>query len=86
MDKASPYTGKDVMESIPNNRDIKWVWLPTAAPDVSAVEECRRRAKRYLSVSEYYSILEEMRKAPSEYVRTKRTDLDVTEHIAGKSV
>ena len=86
MDSASPRTSRVVVESVLDDCNIKTLYLPTATPELSAIEEYWRQSKRNILVSEYYATFEKMRHALSEYLRTSHTDLDVMKYVGRKSL
>ena len=86
MDSAPQHTAKIVKEFLKENSDIRVIWLPTATPELSAIENYWRQAKRSVLVSEHYSTLQYMRHSMSEYFRTSRLDLDVMKFVQRKSI
>ena len=86
MDNASQHKAKTVREFLDGNPDVKVIWLPTATPDLSVVEEYWRQAKRDVLVSEYYGTVVQMRRAMSEYFRTAKPGLDAMKFIRRRSL
>ena len=79
MDASSVHTAGAVQKYLAagQNRDIKVMYLPTATPELGAIEEYWHQAKRDILVSEYYATIGEMKRTLSEYLRTESTNLDV---------
>ena len=59
------------------NKNIRIIYLPKGSPYLNAVEECWRRGKQVLLVSEYYKTFTDMCSAISTYYRTARFTLDI---------
>ena len=57
--------------------DVKVLYLPTATPKLSAVENVWKDAKYRLVTSEFYETLEDLTHAVSEYFRTASIRLDI---------
>ena len=85
MDNASRHRARIVQEFLGKNPNVRVIWLPTATPELGAIEEYWHRSKREVLVSEYYATVVEMRKALSEYLRTARPQIDVMAFIRRKS-
>lgn len=86
MDNASQHKAKIVQEFLAGNPDARVIWLPTATPELSAIEEYWHQSKREVLVSEHYATVVEMRRALSEYLRTARPQIDVMAFIRRKSL
>lgn len=86
MDNAPQHKAKIVGEFLDGNANVKAMWLPTATPELSAVEEYWHQSKRDILVSEYYGTVAEMRRTMSEYFRTAQPKLDVMKFICRKSL
>jgi len=85
MDNAPQHKARVVMEFLKNNPNVRVIWLPTATPEVSAIEEYWHQSKRDMLVSQYYATVVEMRKALSEYFRTSKHHIDVIKFIRRRS-
>ena len=81
MDNAPQHKAKTVSEFLKGNKKVKAVWLPTATPELSVMEEYWHQSKRDVLVSEYYGTIGQMRRAMSEYFRTARPWLDAMKFI-----
>lgn len=81
MDASSIHTAKIIQQYINTIHDVKVLYLPTATPDLSAIEEYWHQSKRDILVSEYYGTFETMRSVLSTYLRSHRTKLDVMRYI-----
>ena len=77
MDNASQHRGRDVKEYLEGNDDVEVLYLPTATPKLSAVENIWKDAKYRLVTSAYYEKLEDLTHAVSEYFRTVSVRLDI---------
>ncbi len=86
MDNAPQHKARIVKEFLAGNPDVRTIWLPTATPELSVVEEYWHQAKRDVSVSEYYATVVHMRHAMSEYFRTARPKLDAMKFICRRSL
>ena len=86
MDNAPQHTAGIVMEFLKENPNVKVIWLPTATPELSVIEEYWHQAKRDVLVSKYYYTILDMHCAMSEYFRTTRTRLDVMKFICRRSL
>ena len=76
-DRASPHRAKLVRKLLWENKNIRIIYLPKGSPYLNAVEECWRRGKQVLLVSEYYKTFTDMCSAISTYYRTARFTLDI---------
>ena len=85
MDNASQHRARIVQEFLKENPNVRVMWLPTATPELSAIEEYWHQSKREVLVSEHYATVVEMRRALSEYLRTARPQIDVMAFICRKS-
>ena len=85
MDSASFHTAKAVRGFVLGNPDVRVIYLPTATPELSAMEQYWHQSKRDILVSEYYGTLVKMRHTPSEYLSTSGPKLDV-KYISRKSL
>ena len=56
-DRASPHRAKLVKGLLRENKNIRIIYLPKGSPYLNAAEECWRREKQILLVSEYYRTL-----------------------------
>ena len=86
MDKATQHTAKTVREYVEKERGLCIIYLPTGTPDLSAIEEYWRQAKRDILISEYYGTFMAMRQKLSEYLRTRKSDLNVLNYIERRSI
>ena len=77
VDRASPHRAKLVRKLLRKNKNIRIIYLPKGSPYLNAVEECWRRGKQVLLVSEYYKTFTDMCSAISTYYRTARFTLDI---------
>ena len=85
MDKATQHTAKRVREYAERERGLRIIYLPTGTPDLSAIEEYWRQAKRDILISEYYGTFMAMRQKLSEYLRTHKS-LDIMNYIERRSI
>ncbi len=76
-DRASPHRAKSVRKLLRENRNIRIIYLPKGSPYLNAVEECWRRGKQVLPVSEYYRTFADMCNAVITYYRTARFKLGI---------
>ena len=81
MDNAPQHKARIVKSFLKRNPNVKVIWLPTATPELSVIEEYWHQSKRDILVSEYYGTFGKMKHALSEYLRTHRTDLDPMKFI-----
>ena len=83
MDKASPhYKSKWLKDYLEENEDtLVPVYLPTASPEFMMLEEVWNIAKHDLLVLQYYSSFEDFRQRISEYFRTKRFGLNMSNYL-----
>ncbi len=87
LDNAPQHKARILLEYLEANRpNVKIIWLPTATPELSVVEEYWHQSKRNLLVGEYYSTIVQMRHTMSEYFRTARPKLDAMKFIARTSL
>ena len=77
MDNASQHKHRDVKEYLEGNGDVEVLYLPTATPKLSAVENVWKDAKYRLVTSKFYETLEDLTHAVSEYFRTASIKLDI---------
>ncbi len=80
-DSARQHTAFIVNDFVSQNKDVRMLYLPTATPELSAIEEYWHQAKRDILVSEYYATFENMRHVLSQYIRTSGPRLDVMRYI-----
>ena len=64
-----------------HKKDIRLIYLPTSSPYLNAIKECWHRAKLDLLVCSYYSTIQDMNDAVSEYCRVKRFHLDIERYM-----
>ena len=76
-DRASPHRVKLVKKLLRDSKNIRIAYLPKGSPYLNAVEECWRRGKQVLLVSEYYRTFADMCNAVITYYRTVRFRLDI---------
>ena len=81
LDKASVHKSKKVKEYLAKNPDVKLIWLPKGSPYLNMIEQCWKISKHVLLVSEYYSMVSVMNDVVSQYFRTTKFKLDVTNYI-----
>ena len=81
LDRASVHKSKKVREYLKSNPDVKLIWLPKGSPYLNAVEQCWNLGKRAILVSEYHASLVMMNAVMSEYFRTTRFGLTITDYI-----
>jgi transposase len=83
MDKASPhYNSKKVLKYFEQNRDtLVPVYLPTASPEFTVIEEIWNIAKRDLLVINYYPSFVDFKNKISRYFRTKRFNLNMRNYL-----
>ena len=81
IDSSTTHTARIVQKYIENTKNVKITYLPTATPELSAIEEYWHQSKRDILVSEYYGTFVDMRNTLSKYLRTKSTNLDVMAYI-----
>ena len=86
MDNAPQHRARVVVDYIRSCPDIEVIWLPTATPELSAIEQYWNQSKRDLLVSEYYGTVSQFRKAISEYLRTTSTSLNVMSFVNRRSI
>ena len=72
-----PHRAKLVRKLLRENKNIRIIYLPKGSPYLNAVEECWRRRKQVLLVSEYYKTFVDMCSAIFTYYRTARFTLDI---------
>jgi len=77
MDNASQHRHRDVKKFLKEHDDVEVLYLPTATPKLSAVENIWKDAKYRLVTSEFYETLEDLTHAVSEYFRTVSIRLDI---------
>ena len=75
--RASPHRAKSVKKLLRENKNIKIIYLPKVSPYLNSVEECWRRRKQVLLVSEYYRTFADMCNAVITYYRTVGFKLDI---------
>ena len=80
------YRAKLVQDFIKTDKNVRTIWLPTATPELSVIEEYWLQSKRDVMVSEYYGTIGEMRHAMSEYFRTAQPRLDAMKFIGRRSL
>jgi transposase len=81
-DGAPWHKSKAVKEFLRNNSDsILSVMLPRCSPDLNPVEECWRQGKDKIVGSVYPPSFDELKKATSEYYRTKRFNLELVNYL-----
>ena len=76
-DNASQHRHRDVKKYLEGNDGVEVLYLPTATPKLSAVENVWKDAKYRLVTSEFYETLEDLTHAVSEYFRTCPIRLDI---------
>ena len=76
-DNASQHRHRDVKEYLAGHDDVEVLYLPTATPKLSAVENVWKDAKYRLVTSEFYETLEDLTHAVSEYFRTASIKIDI---------
>ena len=81
VDRASQHRSKLVKKFLRENRDVRLYYLPTARPELNAIEQVWDHAKRVLLVSEYYEAFEDLRTAVSEYFGTAAIRLGIYRHL-----
>ena len=81
-DGASPHRAKLVKKLPRENKNIRIIYLPKGSPYLNAVEECWRRGKQVLPVSEYYQTFADMCNAIITYYRTVRFKLDIVRYAS----
>jgi transposase len=83
MDKASPhYRSKRVIKYLEENKDtLVPLYLPTASPEFMVMEEVWSMAKNDLLVSSYYPSFADFKNRISRYFRTKRSNLNMRNHL-----
>lgn len=83
MDKASPhYRSKKVKDYLEQNKDtLILVYLPTASPEFTMLEEIWNIAKQDLLVLKYFSSFEDFKQKISCYFRTKRFGLNMRNYL-----
>ena len=87
MDKAPQHTSNDVVKYLRENiATLRFIYLPTATPELSAIEEYWRQTKRDVLVSEFYATFVEMHRTLSEYMRTAPVSLNVMAYINRRSL
>ena len=64
-DRASPHRTKLVRKLLWENKNIRIIYLPKGLPYLNAVEECWRRGKQVLLISEYYKTFVDMCRPPA---------------------
>ncbi len=82
LDNAPQHTAGIVKRYLKEHKkEVILHFLPVSSPELSAVEECWRRAKREILVGKYYSNLEDMWDVVSEYFRTTYFGLDIRKYL-----
>ena len=85
LDGASTHRSRLTRETFGGNKNVEFIYLPTASPYLNASEQCWNRGKRDLMNSEYYETFDDMRKAVSTYLRTIRFGLDIHRYLNRKA-
>ncbi len=81
LDRASVHKSIKVKEFLMKNPDVKLIWLPKGSPYLNMIEQCWKISKHVLLVSEYYAMFSVMHNVVSQYFRTTKFKLDVTNYI-----
>lgn len=83
LDRAAQhYRSIKVRKHLEENKNVIRVeYLPKGSPEFNAVEECWREGKDDLLVSRYYSKFQNLKKTITEYYRTKRFRLNITNYL-----
>ena len=81
-DRSYPHRAKLVKKMLRENKNIMIIYLPKGSPYLNAVEECWRRGKQVLLVSEYYRPFADMCNAVITYYRTVRFKLDIVRYAS----
>ena len=85
LDKASAHRSKLLKQKFGKNKNIKFIYLPTASPYLNPSEQCWSKGKNKIMNSEYYESFADLRNAVSKYYRTTRFSLDVYKYINRKA-
>lgn len=75
--QRKPAQARDIRKFLEENGGVEVLYLPTATPKLSAVENIWKDAKYRLVTSEYYKTPEDLTHAVSEYFRTVFIRLDI---------
>ena len=81
LDRTSVHKSKKVKEYLAKNSDVKLIWLPKGSPYLNMIEQCWKISKHVLLVSEYYAMFSVINDIVSQYFRTTKFKLDVTNYI-----
>ena len=76
-DNASQHKHREVWQYLEEHDGLEILCLPTATPELSAVESVWKDARYRLVTSEHYETLENLTHAASEYFRTCSIRLDI---------
>ena len=76
-DNASQHKTKAVGEYLKEHDEVEILYLPTATPNLSAIEAIWKEAKYRLVTSEHYKTLEDLKHVVSEYFRTCSVRFDI---------
>ena len=85
LDKASAHRSKLLKRKFGKNKNIKFIYLPTASPYLNPSEQCWNKGKNKIMNSEYYESFADLCNAVSKYYRTTRFNLDVYKYVNRKT-
>ena len=85
LDKATTHRSKLLKEAFGKNRNVKFIYLPTASPYLNPAEQCWSKGKNEIMNSEYHETFVALRNKVSEYYRTTRFNLDIYKYINRKT-
>jgi len=82
IDRSTAHKNKDVERWLKtSSQAVKVMWLPTARPELNPVEECWNLPKDELTANRLYSTFEQMKRAISKKMRTKRFKLNMINYL-----
>ena len=78
LDSATWHTSEEV-QKYAKKKGITMIFLPTAVPELSAIEEFWHQLKREIKVGVYYETFEDLKDAVSDYLKKTSHGLDIME-------
>ncbi|MDE0091600.1 MAG: IS630 family transposase [Thaumarchaeota archaeon] len=83
--KASAHRSKMLRKKFGKNKNIKFIYLPTASPYLNPAEQCWSKGKNEIMNSEYRETFADLRNRVSEYYRTTKFNFDIYKYINRKT-
>jgi transposase len=82
LDRSKAHKNREVERWLKaNKKTVKVKWFPIARPELNPVEECWNLLKDELTANRLYSTFEQMKRAISKKMRTKRFKLNMINYL-----